>query len=365
MMQIGEIFAKDISKIRHYEHVAEFYITFFEDPATVYFFKASKLVSDLLPNVKGREFVELSLYVGRTLYLEFGDRYSEGLPLPDSLIKKALSEILQAQKIFENYELFGGTTILVANNELLENKQNRFGTDATVELLKKISNTVTIFRLKVEDVHTVPTDFKNRILEGLAKSRGKTTFVFDGHGASAELSENSHAKGYFINGNLSELKDKNIPDENTSITSLELAKALEEKYVRESETRDFIAQPDVVIFTTCYSGNFMREVIDYLKSKNLPVPVLISETEVGQIGYGDSGNVYGSDFLSNVILDLTSNGVSKPTVGKVLQRQFEAGTSNPTVFVPHSPVVTGKKKTPLKPRVIQVGEASGSDMSSA
>ena len=82
-----------------------------------------------------------------------------------------------------------------------------------------------------------------------------------------------------------------------------------------------------LIFTSCFSQNYVRSIAEELGKRQIPLPrLMITGTEYGQYGWTAWESSYGMQF--NELL------ISFPTVGEILQNKRSATHSTPSIFVP-------------------------------
>jgi hypothetical protein len=253
--------------------------------------------------------------------------------------KNVKLEILRIEKYrqkYDKYKIFNNT-IVAAHEEVLKDRSVRFGRPELLRIAKANS----------EDFYFVSPHFDHEkgdfkvTLESLKKAKerweklminteGVVTALFDGHGAPDAW--------YFIDGQIAgDKKEKDNPqsvletEKTVKISGEEIALTLFKRYNDSAKSDKAQREPDVIILASCYSSNLSREIIDYLRKANMPLPIILTMSEYGQEGYTDF-SPEGNNFFTNTILQIHEKGM--PTIGGFIRNELNQKNSNPTLIVP-------------------------------
>ncbi len=208
----------------------------------------------------------------------------------------ALKNYIHALEAIKYEKIWQENTVLISNSELWPDGRKRFGNSAVQERIRSVS------KLWVLDTASA-VEQKKQALE-LLKKIASLTWFFDGHGAlpGAVFLKDGQLEESGVRTNASTV----------SISVDEIAEAINErsKKIKPSENRL------VIIISACYSGSFIRKIIEKLKD-DTPKPVFISSSRPGQVSWSDMNNIYGSSFnesllKSNTVADFLKNSSALP-----------------------------------------------------
>lgn len=232
--------------------------------------------------------------------LRYIDKNAGGI-INDANINKALDKITRSRDKFANFELINKDTTLIH----FTHEDDVFSNDGIGQFAKD-SN---VGRIENNDLKG--PESKDKVLQLIAGSKGKTTVWFNGHGGPMVLGLGMKPK---------EIERSNIQINKWTITYQEMGNAL----IRSGNVRNI-----TIIIDACYSYDYSVHLFNYLKNPNPPlkgidkVPVIVTETNKGSLGWGggsfgeDSGDLKGSGslFLDSIIMN---HRINTPLTGSVL-----------------------------------------------
>ncbi len=212
------------------------------------------------------------------------------------VVNFALRNYLHALEAIKHEKIWQENTVLISNSELWPDGRKRFGNSAVQERIRSVSN------LWVLDSASADKQ-KKQALE-LLKKIPSLTWFFDGHGALP-------GAVFLKDGQLEESGVKTNAS-TVSISVDEIAKAINERSEKIKPSENQL----VIIVSACYSGSFIRKVIEKLKD-DTPKPVFISSSRPGQVSWSDMYNRFGSSFnetliRSNTVADFLKNSSAMP-----------------------------------------------------
>ena len=163
-----------------------------------------------------------------------------------------------------------------------------------------------------------------RQIATIKRGEGGFGMIFDGHGDAGHL--------FLSDGNVRN-GDIIVNRDTRSITAKEFAGAIISRYEHKLIDAE---HPDLYIFSSCISTDFVHHVREELERHRVPVPMMLATSEVGQYSVSVINNPYGSNILEG-ILTLDGGGRREPTIGDLIHYIREDGQflySNPSFFVP-------------------------------
>lgn len=278
-----------------------------------------------------RERVDLAGRVTRNLYFK-------GLEPNLENIKRIMLDTHLERVRYSPQEVYGGTSVLVVNNEKLRSGLNRFGPVALQQSITRVSKRFKLISADQSfDVEHVPSVLRSEIVG----TEGKITLHFDGHG-NAKREKDSvgkyQLKSVFEYTTISNTQETKV------ISMRDLANMFVERYRHSPHRINALKsqQNDVVILSNCH-GETMREfAVEYLRQMKalkfrdheIPTIIGLTETEYGQLGYSDYSTPHHSLFPEKVMgLSPNSQDSHKPTIGDFLQNDHGYDLSNPTLYL--------------------------------
>lgn len=282
-------------------------------------------------NLTSREKAEIAARVTRNLFFKNAEISIEN-------IRKVILEINLERDKYSNIEIYGGKSILVANNEKLSTRAPRFGPQALQNSIKRVSKDFVFINQdqQYSDNSYVPNKLKSEIVN----TDGKLTVHFDGHGYAKKESEGKDK--YKIVATFDYAKLPGNPQESLSIEMSDLAQMFVDRYKNPINRLNALKIQDTVILSNCY-GETVRAFADQyiLKMKNagfkdgeIPIIFGITETEFGQLGFSNYTTPHNTLFPEVVMgLSPDSKNTHKPIMGDVIKNDNLYNESNPTLYI--------------------------------
>jgi hypothetical protein len=152
--------------------------------------------------------------------------------------------------------------------------------------------------------------------------------VFDGHGSMDGF--------HLANGTVK--PDGSIDGSNTGKIAVDdMVSALSDRWKEQHREHPQDRELNIsLIFSSCFSQNYVRSIAEELGRLHIPMPrLMISATEYSQYAWTSWNSPYGAQF--NELL------ISSDTLGKLLENKEYTIHSTPSIFVP-------RKDDPTKPQ---------------
>jgi hypothetical protein len=153
-------------------------------------------------------------------------------------------------------------------------------------------------------------------LDSLARTRGRTAFLFDGHGSEDGfyLTKGQPTDTGYIAG--------------VKISAEEMADALSVRWFLQKRAAPKSTVLDAtLVFDSCSSQNYLRSVAAKLAQRGIPLPrLMIAVSEFGQYGFTQTENPLGSESWSW----LRRN----ETVGNMIRNKRDVLLQSPSIFIP-------------------------------
>lgn len=270
---------------------------------------------------------ELALKVGRTIYFS-GINIEEITP---NMINEYIKYIDNLKESYADMPIFKDRNVLfIANNENWDDGSPRFATEDIIDGIeasdpKKFDTLSPGPNSSAKDLNA----FKEQVLRSIRNSPPPLTVVFAGHGGPREL--------YHYDGQIR----GEVPDNSNAvyyITSDEIADAMikrAEKFGKEAIKTDFYT------FHSCFSSNFIRDVIRKVQSSEEgQLPLLAAEAEYGQYSFSKGHRNEDSEHLVlGIPHSKTSNVFSSifgptQTIGRIIDNENKNKSSNFTLIIP-------------------------------
>jgi hypothetical protein len=250
-------------------------------------------------------------------------------------IASEVNVILTARERISSESIFAHKTIVLVSNAERDPKthEKQFGTPAFKKFLQSSGRRDYVDILSPQPVasqqfstftHLTPlkdtkkasTLIKKEAIQAIIQTPLDTVFDFDGHGSP----------GAFYINNGRPLKE-GAYEHGVTINVHEMADALEQRWIIQKTTDPERTDLGVtLIFSSCFSQDFIRGVVGVLQKKHVPLPShIITGSEVGQYGFYQN-NPYGSQF--NELL------AHSPSFGYFWEHKNTIPTQTPGVFVP-------------------------------
>ncbi len=260
--------------------------------------------------------------------------YVAGAESTEENFKLVLSNIVETinNPEIRNQELFTGRNVAVfANNETLpDSLQEKYGTDerfAPVGMIDAIQDQapfdVSLFKPE-NNIQSINENYQK--FTDYVVSRENLTVFFDAHG---ENNGYIYFQGEMPDGAMTK-EDRATFEHTAHLYHVGLAYLLEERYV-SNEIKD----TPIFIFNSCFAHDFARDLypeimaINEKKGIEIPLPIIITSAEYGQVGLSDLGNKYGSEFAEVVF------SKKNVKIEDILNIEFKRKTpTNISVFAP-------------------------------
>lgn len=258
--------------------------------------------------------------------------YFKDIEINEVNVKKEVERILLLREQYKNISLFEGRNVLfMAHSEWVSGESGvvpRFGTNATIEAIKKQSKSVEYKKAHValssEDKLKPLREMKEEILKKIEVTPPPFTFVFDGHGGADAI--------YMDAGNIT--TPGHSPSETLSdirITVDELAEAFNKRYEKyPALTTIEAANRDILIFASCFNHSFVRRFYELL-SEDVGKPITIGTAEYGQYSHSNYESRFGNNFFEHT-LGLWRNAPTQ--FQEVFWGDINQGIDNPYVYIP-------------------------------
>jgi hypothetical protein len=234
-------------------------------------------------------------------------------PVVYDAAKKEEQRILQKRAEVQDVELFRNRhVILLTTAETWYRGDQpfyRFGTPATIERISKEASKVDVVR-----IDGVNSTAAQQFATLYTSSQGRVTVVYDGHGKPTHLETSGYG-------------DEDPAD----IGIAELQGLIRRRWAGRAPSS--IADRDIFIFDSCFAHDYSRGIMHDLDTYQ---PIMLGQSEYGQIGFTQWDNPYDSWYLQNI---LGFSNETPRTIGKVIEneskcREFTCMHSNPFVYVP-------------------------------
>jgi hypothetical protein len=265
--------------------------------------------------------------------------YFKNIELTEENVKKEVERILLLREQYKSISLFEGRNVLfMAHNEWVSGASGivpRFGTNATIEAIKKQSKSVEYKKAHValssEDKLKPLREMKGEILKKIEITPPPFTFVFDGHGGEDAI--------YMDSGSITTRGQS--PSETESsirITVDEFAEAFNKRYQKyPAITNATAANRDILIFSSCFNHSFVRKFYELLPA-DVGKPITIGTAEYGQYSHSNYESRFGNNFFEHT---LGLWRASPTRFQEVFWGDINQGIDNPYVYIPDETTDTG------------------------
>lgn len=267
--------------------------------------------------------------------------FARGIAVNDSTVMSETDSIINLRDTHRNTPLFYDRNVVsLSNGQQYLFMFKRFGTPGFLDEVKRQQDGTGSFApFDAGTSRESSLLAKQETLQALEKAKPSLTFVFDGHGDSNNL-----ILKLGIRDAEKPVKDK---EKEIAISVEELATALKARYATQSESDRNKARtnPDILVIASCFSGDFARNL--YAALGDIPKPIILTETEVGQFGYSDPRDSAGESFFSEALRQQLKAGHQPYSVlGDFFDENF-------TDTKEHSILVPGPSNIPLQISAIQ------------
>lgn len=248
----------------------------------------------------------MRMSIARNLY------YSNRAVIKEN-VQAAFKEIIDARNNYGETPLFAERNVLLLSSYGETGSWDHYGRPELEKRIRQDQGTrkaFQAFEVTSEEQKEV-LEKKNMVLAAIEVMPSPMTFVFDGYGLASHVSLADH-------------KSKSLAMEVRGISIQELAKALAD---RQAKGHDL--SQDILIFTSCRSQEFLRNLHQELTKRGCAKPLIIAPIEYGQNAEVREISRYGSVFWDELL------GSSGRQVR--LKRLWEMEPSlhfDPSVFIP-------------------------------
>ncbi len=245
--------------------------------------------------------------------------YFQKKPITEKNTFDELRNINVTQKEVEDLPLFNNRKVFVlANNEKIDSElakkyrlpdnkidTSRFAPDKFIYNIQRQTAQPVNFQLAKNKKDLDEKDIKT-LLEEFSNGKEPSTFIFNGHG-------DSNDKLYYTN--------------DTTLSAEDLFNAYKKRWEnRQPPTK--LSDRDIIILSSCYSSNFLRDFMELCEKNNVPKPIVTSESEYGQYG---TSEVATSQY-NNHFLDIIND--KKTTLGSIIKINKTNPNNNPIIYIP-------------------------------
>ncbi len=185
---------------------------------------------------------------------------------------------------------------------------------------------------------TDPKELSAALEKSLTNLPQGSTIILDWHGSPEAF--------YLTDGTIVKPDGQSFKEQSRTVKLSidDLVKIFEKRY--EALKNQKTDKEDILVTSACYGANFLRTFARKMIQKWLPLPILISSSEMGQYGYSNLSSPVGSVFLEHMVETRkhipshaypyyhTIKGI-RSTLGNILFRQYEFPFSNPSIYIPH------------------------------
>ena len=240
--------------------------------------------------------------------------------------KENIANILKKhEELISRYFLqpvFGQRTIIFAEHEIYQNihpeldGQHRFGRDDLMAGIQQFSLQVERFRPNFPGKMGLESEGRVFLVALEKAAERPMTVVMDGHGLGASA---------------------------MGISPIALAESYAGRHKNLRNTLGNIkTEPDVFLMASCFSADFVQQFLRELADLGAPIPIVITESERGQLSWGEGKALGGNIIYQHLLHDASK----PPTIGRMIGINEHNKNSNPTVMLPSLPSLLDIRSVP-------------------